>query len=296
MISLFNTIDKSYYEEVINPGNINEIIAIIPITGEITSQPLTGLFNSEEVDMTTKVLNKLDKAIENNYVKAIILDINSPGGEVYATELITNKVKEAKTYGKVVIALLRDMGASGGYYIASAADKIVASESTITGSIGVILQTQDLSGLYEKLGIKTYLITNSKGDFKVIKGDLDDTESDAYKLIQRIADDTYDMFIENVAEGRSMTKDEVIAIADGRIYSGKQALNLNLIDKTGYLNDAIDLASEKANLSNPKVIEYKNIDYSWSSLNVKLAKAFGVFSQLNNTDYSTLKVLYQVPF
>ena len=104
------------------------------------------------------------------------------------------------------------------------------------------------------------------------------------------------MFIENVAEGRSMTKDEVIAIADGRIYSGKQALNLNLIDKTGYLNDAIDLASEKANLSNPKVIEYKNIDYSWSSLNVKLAKAFGVFSQLNNTDYSTLKVLYQVPF
>ncbi len=285
-------------DNVLQSGNTNEQIAVITINGMITSTPpAAGLWGTIEKDMVSEVIDKLDRAERDSNVKAIILDINSPGGEVYGSELITKKVKGVIESGKPIITLMRDMAASGGYYIAAPTNRIIASNSTITGSIGVVFQTVDYEGLYEKLGIKTYTITNSEGDLKVIQGDLGDENSEGYKVLESIADDTYDQFVDTVVEGRGMTREEVIKIADGRIYSGTRAQELGLVDTLGYFEEAVEAAMEEADLSDPQVVKYVKSDSYLSSFNVKLGIIFeSIEGKLSpGQGQGELKIMYLMP-
>lgn len=283
---------------VLQDGNSNTQIAVISINGEITSTaPTGGFWGTVEKDMVTEAIDRLDRAEKDPSVKAIILEINSPGGEVYGSELIANKVKEVIEAGKPIITLMRDMAASGGYYIAAPTTKIVASNSTITGSIGVIFQTMDYDGLYEKIGIKTYTITNSEGDLKVIQGQLDDKTSEGYKVLESIADDTYDQFVNTIAEGRNMTREQVVELADGRIYSGTRAQELGLIDELGYFEKAVEVATDEADLSNPEVIQYIDSDPYLSSLNIRFGSLFNTLENKLNPGQKQgeLKIMYLLP-
>lgn len=293
LFSLGSLGELSVNNDVIKSGNINEEIAVIDIKGAITSTPASTLFESSDKDMTTIIIEKLDRAINSKNVKAIILDINSPGGEVYASELIANKVKEAKEAGKKVVALMEDMAASGGYYVAAPADKIVASESTITGSIGVYFQFQSMEGLYEKLGIKTYTIVNKEGKYKVIDDSVSDKNDEHYKVLEEVVNDTYDQFIEVVSEGRKMSLDQVRTLADGRIYSGIDAKSVGLVDELGYMEEAIEIAKKEANLSNPRVVRYSEKSSYLSNLNTQLGKAL---NNLSGGEAHNIKGMYMIQY
>ncbi len=239
-------------EKTIYDANTQNQIAVIDIKGVIASSANT--FGTDQPDMVDIIMEKLDKAYNNSDVKAIILRLNTPGGTVFDSDKISKEVKRIKTK-KPVIALLESSATSGGYYIASSASSIVASDTTVTGSIGVITQIVDLDGLYDKLGINVITITNTKGDVKAFEH-LDDPTSKEYKILVEVLDDNYNSFINTVSEGRNMKIEDVEKLADGSIFSGKKAKELNLIDEIGGLETAISLAKNKSNITNAKIVLY----------------------------------------
>lgn len=259
----------------IDEGAIDQTVAVIDLDGEITATaPAADFFGNTQLDMTSIIIQKLERAKKDDNVKAVLLRVNSPGGEVYASQEIYNKILDLKSADKKVVVLMKDMAASGGYFVSAPADWIIASEITITGSIGVRFSTYDFTGLYDKVGIKEIHVVNSEGNLKVL-GQLDDTNSEGYKVLQQVADDTYDAFVKVVADGRGLTTDEVIKLADGRIYSGKAAKDLGLVDQLGEQDDALVKVAEIANLDDPNFIIYKDSKSGVSSLG---SYVFGVFS------------------
>ncbi len=202
-----------------------------------------------------EIIKQLEKWSDDSSVKAIVLRIVSPGGVVTPSQEIFNAVKKAKVK-KPVVASMGSMAASGGYYIASAANKIMASPGTITGSIGVIIMFSNTEKLMGKIGLDTIVVKSGK--FK-------DTGSPHRKfteadkaIIQGVVDDTYEQFIADVAEGRNMDIEVVRKLADGRIYTGRQAKENNLVDDLGYLDDAISMAGKMGGIvGKPDVVEKK---------------------------------------
>ncbi|MBX9688888.1 MAG: signal peptide peptidase SppA [Candidatus Obscuribacterales bacterium] len=183
------------------------------------------------------VRKKLRRAAQDEHVKAVLLRINSPGGTVAMSQEITDAVKELKAHDKPVIASMGDVTASGGYYIASQADKIFASPGTLTGSIGVIMHLVNLSEIEKKIGISP--VTIKSGQFKDI-GTMDRAPTkEEVSLLNDIIMDSYDQFVTAVSEGRKMDKEAVKKLADGRIYSGRQALKVKLIDELGGYEEAL---------------------------------------------------------
>ncbi|HEX9805229.1 MAG TPA: signal peptide peptidase SppA [Candidatus Dojkabacteria bacterium] len=298
VIKFIDTLQVGPYDETILSGNRNEQIAVVEINGVISSTPEAGgFFDPVQEDMVTRTIDKLEKTKNDDNIKAVILDINSPGGEVYGSELIALKIKEVKEK-KPVIALMRDTAASGGYYIAAPANKIVASEITITGSIGVLIQTADIEGLYNKLGIQIYTVTNSEGDNKVLTGqDLGDPNSEGFTILRGVLDDTYDKFVETIVEGRGMTEAEVVALADGRIYSGRQALENGLVDEIGYMDKAIELAMEEADLAEPRVVIIAKEEEA-HSIDEQIAKLISNTNEVvtGEAPGGKLKVFYLLPY
>lgn len=184
------------------------------------------------------VRKQLRKAAKDDHIKAILLSINSPGGTVAMSQEISDAVRELKEKGKVVYASMGDVAASGGYYIASQADKVYACPGTLTGSIGVIMHLMSLQEIEQKVGVKPYTIKS--GQFKDI-GTMDRPPTkDEEKLLNDIIMDSYDQFITAVSEGRKMDKEAVRKLADGRIYSGRQALAVKLVDSLGGYEEALE--------------------------------------------------------
>lgn len=290
--SALSSVDFSNYSsadvEVIKTGGSDKI-AVIYAEGVIMDSDESGGLFSDAVASSGQITTYLDSAMDDDNVKAVILNINSPGGDVYASDVIYEKIKEVQADGIKVVTLMRNTAASGGYYIAAPTDKIIAHETTITGSIGVRMDAQSLDGLYEKIGIETRTITNSEGDYKDLgKGLFDDNPNgEEDKIMQRIVDETFDEFITVVADGRGMDRNEVIKLADGRIYTGKQALDNGLIDELGGFDDAVKAASELAGISDPTIIEYKKLDF-WSSL-------FGYVSSVANPTAELMSGLDATP-
>jgi len=245
-------ISSNITEDIINDSSSDDEIALIDIEGMIASD--TDSLDGGDQDMVDIILAKLEKAQEDDNVKAVIIRLNTPGGTVYDSHVITQKVKEVKK-DKPVIALMGMSATSGGYYISAPADKIVASETTLTGSIGVITQITDLDGLYEKLGINVYSVTNTQGDVKSMEN-LDDPTSQDRAILEQVLDDYYDGFVNEVVAGRGMTREEVLAIADGSIFSGTRAKELGLVDELGGLDKAVGIAESLADISDAKVVEY----------------------------------------
>jgi protease-4 len=226
-------------------------IAIIPIKGVITTDGFEDILRSGGVS-STSIVKSIQKANSDSSVKGIILEINSPGGTVVASKEIANEVKKSN---KPVVSLIREVGASGAYWIASSSDNIVADPLSITGSIGVIGSYLEFSELMEEYGV---------GYERLVAGDLKDTGSPFKKLseeekslLQDKLDIIHEVFIEEVAKNRDLDKKEVKEIANGFFYLGKEAKELGLVDELGDKELAINITKKLANVEDINIVRYE---------------------------------------
>jgi len=224
-------------------------IAIVYANGEIVS----GKGTAEMIGSETTVQH-LRKARNNDSIKAVVLRVNSPGGSALASDVIWREIELIKKSGKKVVVSMGDLAASGGYYISCNADRIFAQENTITGSIGVFGVVPNAQKLMnEKVGITfDRAKTNEHADLMSFTKPLTDEE---YSVIQKEVDRIYDDFISRVAEGRGISKAMVDSIGQGRVWSGKDALSINLVDEIGGIEEAVAYAAELAKISNPRVMD-----------------------------------------
>ena len=229
-------------------------IAWIKVRGVISQDDNNGPFSRPQG--ASAIAKRIRQAAEDKNVKAIVLDINSPGGTVASVQNIYGELLKAKEQGKKIVALMRDVAASGGFYIAMAADKIVAEPGTITGSVGVIMQTGNVEGLFEKIGVKVTPITSGK--YKDM-GSAYRPMTDAEKaILQDMVNDTYAQFFAAVKAGRPGIKPEdLMEYTDGRVFTGQRAYNIGFIDKLGGEEEARLLAGELAGIKDPKVISQR---------------------------------------
>jgi protease-4 len=198
------------------------------------------------------VLQDLKRHRENPAVRAVVIRINSPGGVVAPTQEVHQALRRLRDAGKPVVASLGAVAASGGYYIAVAADRIYANPGTLTGSIGVIMQMANLEALMKKVGVD-YVVVKA-GEFKDLGNVSRPMTREERRILQALLDDVHAQFIGAVSDGRSLDRDEVLRFADGRIFSGTQAKGLAMVDELGGLEDAIDEAARLAGLETPPAI------------------------------------------
>ena len=260
-------------EETLTVG-YGDAVGIIYVEGLITSgsselAPLrTGIANAPTI------IDYLQQAEDTPSVKAILLHINSPGGSVVASDEIHNQLLRVR---KPVVAWMGEMAASGGYYIACGADRIVAHPDTLTGSIGVISQIPNVEELMSKLGVEMAVIKS--GDLKDEGSMFRQMTEEEQALWQTIINETYEHFVRIVAEGRELDPATVRELADGRVYTGRQALELGLVDQLGNLADAVQMAAELGSIEGqPRLREYRR---SPSLLDMLLGSRWGNDSPLD---------------
>ena len=202
-----------------------------------------------------QTISELKRYGDNPLVKAIVVRIDSPGGGVVPSQEIHDAVKRLREkQSKLVIASMGTVAASGGYYIAAATDRIVANPGTLTGSIGVIMELANLEGLMKKIGVESVVVKS--GAHKDLGSPFRAMNFEDRTILQNVMDDVHSQFIEAVAMGRSLDVKTVRALADGRIFTGRQAKAAKLVDELGDLNDAIKLAADMAGLEGePRVVE-----------------------------------------
>ena len=212
---------------------------------------IEGVISSELAERTVRQLTKYG---DDASIKAIVLRIDSPGGGVASSQELYEEVKRVRSAGKLVVASMGSVAASGGYYVACVADRIFANAGTVTGSIGVIVQLANASELLHKVGIESTVITS--GPFKDSGNPTRPLRPEERQVFQALVDDVYQQFIEAVAQGRNLPLDEVRQAADGRIYTGRQAKDLHLIDQLGSLHDAIRYAASRIGIvGKPKLVQ-----------------------------------------
>lgn len=277
-LNQFNPFSATANKNIVEDGDKKNKIALISYEGAIGDGEVYDSF-----------MEQLDDIYEDDSVKGVIMQVNSPGGAVYNSEQIANKIKEIQTDKKIpVFTVMKTMAASGGYYISAPTDKIYASNETLTGSIGVIMSSRSFQGLFEKYGIKEQNITTGKmKDAGSIGKDMTDEQK---KYFQDLINSSFDRFIKVVSQGRSMKEDEVKKLADGRVYDGAQAKNNGLVDKIGNLDDAIEDMKKDYKLNNPEVFEYEGSDYSLKKL---FSKAQNLVEKNSSSDLSVLKELME---
>ncbi|BAF61023.1 MAG: signal peptide peptidase SppA [Pelotomaculum sp.] len=238
-------------------------VGIIYIDGPITGgRGGGGLF--ETYTSSEQVTSALRNAARNPDLKAVVIRLNSPGGTAAAAQEISAEVERLKRSGKKVVASMGDSAASGAYWIAACADQIVANPGTLTGSIGVIIQYLNLEELYSKIGVDTE--TFKSGPHKDMGSPSRPATAEERAIFQSMIDDIYNQFVDVVARGRHKDPAEIRPLADGRIFTGRQAKELGLVDRLGDLHDAVLLAGELAGIKGePAVVEIgpKNI---WQEL------------------------------
>jgi protease-4 len=241
-------------------------VLLLDLSGVISAQDKEGIIPQPNMLATFK--EELTRAAKDDRIKAVVVRINSPGGTVTASDILYHELREFKAKKKVpVIASMMDVGASGGYYLAMAADNVLVHPSTVTGSIGVIMLTVNARGLLEKVGVEASAITS--GPRKDMGSPFRVMTPEERGIFQSVIDSFYQRFLAVVQEGRpNLSAEQIKKLADGRIYSGDQAKAAGLIDEVGYLDDAIQLAKKKAGLTEARVVtygrrgEYQNNIYS----------------------------------
>jgi len=220
------------------------------------------------IDVREKV-KELKEYGEDDSISAIILRVESPGGGVAPSQELYGEVRRINELKSVVVSM-GAMAASGGYYISAPAELIIANPGTLTGSIGVIMEIPNVEGLMDKVGLKTEVIKS--GRYKDIGSTFRQMRPDDRKLLQYIIDDVYSQFINDVAASRNMDIEKVRTLADGRIYTGKQALGAGLIDELGGLEDAIRRTAEIAGIEGePDVVTKKEKKSLWDSIEGKVS-------------------------
>lgn len=238
------------------------MVGIIEINGMIVGDySSTGLFSGGIAGSRT-VMQQLREVSGDPGIKAVVLRINSPGGTAAAAQEITDEILRLKESGVKVITSMGDTAASGAYWIASASDQIVANPGTITGSIGVIMQAQNYQGLMDKLGV--YSNTIKSGTYKDMGSPERPMSGEEKEIFQAMVDDTYSQFVETVAKGRKISPEKINGL-NGRVLTGRQALEAGLVDKTGNLYDAVSLAGEMSGLGkNPRTFNMEPRKQWWN--------------------------------
>ncbi|RDU36194.1 signal peptide peptidase SppA [Neobacillus piezotolerans] len=295
---LFAATQKSYVEEVLEEGDEFEKIAVLDVNGTIQdtgeSMPLLG---SQGYNHKT-FMEKLEDAGDDANVKGIIIRVNSPGGGVVESAEIHDKIVSIqKGKKKPVYISMASMAASGGYYISAPADKIFASPETLTGSLGVIMQGMNYEGLAKKYGVE--FMTIKSGPYKDIMSPAREMTEEEKKILQSMINNSYEGFVKVISEGRKMPVDQVKKIADGRVYDGRQAKELGLIDGFGYLDDVIAQLKKDKNLKGAKVVRFTD-GIGFGSLFSMKAKSFlsgdaelqGLLQFLSKTNSPRLMYLY----
>ncbi|MGB7417443.1 MAG: signal peptide peptidase SppA [Thermosynechococcaceae cyanobacterium] len=247
-------------------------VAVFDIYGGISDSPAGGPFSSSSGVSSNAVIAGIREAREDG-VKAILLRINSPGGTAAASQAIYDELMRARKETDIkIVATLGDVAASGGYFVASAADHIVANPTTVTGSIGVIIRTQNLSSLLDKVGVENK--TFQSGQYKDILSPYRDPKPGETEILQGIVTESYEQFLKSIVEGRKMPLEKLKPLADGRIFTGIQAQKVGLADSLGNYADALDKVAELAKIKGePRVKPY--------------GKGSGVLQQLLNDSLST---------
>ena len=243
-------------EVVLLPSPAEDKVLMIDIDGTISAALDTALF-SRETSAVSRVFERLERAARDPRVKAVILRIDTPGGEVTASDIIYHEILRFKERtGRPVLGLMMSVAASGGYYIASACDVIMAHPSTLTGSIGVISVFPNVESLMAKVGVKVNIIKS--GPAKDSGSPFRDMTEEEKKIFQGVIDEYYEGFLAVVARNRKdkVPAEKLRSIADGRVYTAPQALKLGLIDAIGYFDDAFGRARDLASLKAAKLVSY----------------------------------------
>ncbi|RDW20900.1 signal peptide peptidase SppA [Oceanobacillus chungangensis] len=254
--SIFNSFNGKYGEEVIDLGTSMDKIAVLRLNGVIQEGIAPGLLSTGSYNHQ-RFLDLLDHAGEDKSIKAIVMDVNTPGGGVVESAEIHEKVLEIQqTYKKPVYVSMGNTAASGGYYISAPADKIVAHPATLTGSIGVIMQALNYAELADNLGIDFNTIKS--GEYKDIMSASREMTDGERTILQTMIDELYGEFVQVIVDGRGMSESTVRELGDGRVYTGTQAKENGLVDELGTLDDTIAMMKEEQGLSDATVIEYTN--------------------------------------
>ena len=237
--------------------------AIIYVDGLILTKP--DEISYSEATYSDTIIEQIDNILKDKNIKAIILEINSPGGSAVASSEIADAIKKAKKE-KLTVALIREQGTSGAYWIASACDYIISHPLAITGSIGVITSYLEISGLLERLNITYERFVG--GRYKDTMSPFRDLTEEEREMIQKKIDTIYDIFVREVMENRNLSKDKMEKIATGMFYLGSEAKELGLVDELGTKKDVIRYIESKLNIK-VKIKEYK-----------KRASLFDIFSRV----------------
>ncbi|MEW6027242.1 MAG: signal peptide peptidase SppA [Planctomycetota bacterium] len=257
--------DRRYRERLVGgESSSDNKILIIPVTGVIMSgRDSGGLFGGAS-DPVQTVRETLKRAEGDEDIKAIILDINSPGGSVTASDNIHRELLrfKAKRPDVIIVSYLGEVAASGGYYVAMPGNRIVAHPTSITGSIGVIASMLNVEGLFQKIGLKSEVIKSA--DKKDIFSGTRPMTKEERAIMQAMIDEMYQRFVGIVCEGRpNLSRSEVLKLADGRIYTGEQAVKNGLADETGDRDDAFETAKKLAKVSDARLIQYQKRHDFW---------------------------------
>jgi protease-4 len=248
---------KEQMEEVtLVKSKAKEKILLLDIDGIISTSERPQLFRKEK-NIISRIYSRLEKASQDPAVKGVILRLDTPGGEVTTSDILHNEILNfKKKTGMPVVSLMMGVAASGGYYIASASDYLIAHPSTITGSIGVISIFPNLEDLLSKIGIKVNIIKS--GQMKDSGSTFRDLSKEEKKMFQAIIDSFHQKFLQVVYTSRkeSIPLGDLEKIADGRIYTASQALKLKLIDEIGYFDTALKKTLSLARINQAKIISY----------------------------------------
>ncbi|MBA4422720.1 MAG: signal peptide peptidase SppA [Syntrophus sp. (in: bacteria)] len=222
--------------------------------GLLHLQAKVGVVRVEGVIADSReIIEQIDELSDDDGIRAVVLRIDSPGGGVAASQEIHRAVRKLQTKKKVIVSM-GSVAASGGYLIATAADRIVANPGTITGSISAVMHFADVQELMKKVGVRSSVVKSGK--FKDIGSPVRDMTPEEKQLIQGLVDDIYDQFVRTVSEDRKIPLEKILSLADGRIFSGRQALHLKLVDELGGLQDAVLLAGRLAGIEGKPAVVY----------------------------------------
>lgn len=258
-------------------------IALLEIYGTISDEPSSTPLSVTNTS-NSNALIKAIRQIRKDGMKAILLHINSPGGTAAASQAVYQELMRTRKETDIkIVASMGDVAASGGYYVACAADHVMANPSTITGSIGVIISTQNISSLLDKIGVRLGNIKS--GQYKDILSPYDDLSEGERGIVEQIVGQSYQQFLDAIVASRKITLEELKPLADGRIFTGEQAKQINLVDSLGNSYDALQKAAELANISGePKVRNYTSPDWrdslgtlfssSWQQLLPSIQQAY----------------------
>ena len=258
-------------------------IAILYAEGDISDDGTSGIVGK-------KFVKQIDKLREKDNIKAVVLRVNSPGGSAYASEQIWNALSRLKKEKPLVVSM-GDYAASGGYYISCVADTILAENNTLTGSIGIFGIIPNFGTLRNNIGLDIDGLGTNRLSLMTSNMTAKGMSAEERAIMQNYINRGYELFVKRCADGREMTTDQIKKIAEGRVWSGKRALEIGLVDKIGNLQDAVEIAAQMANLEKYKVVSYPDKED-------KLTKLLNSLSGIDSEEmilYKQVKSLIEKP-